>query len=37
MVLHQAIEIKELAAVIGCGGHRQIDHIDIHVWFLGEM
>jgi hypothetical protein len=29
--------LKELAEVIGCGGHRQIGHIDIHVWSLGEM
>ena len=34
---HKAIGFKELADVIGCGGHRQIGHIDAHVWFLGEM
>jgi hypothetical protein len=33
----QALGLKELAEVIGCGGHRQIGHIDAHVWFLGEM
>jgi hypothetical protein len=29
--------LKELAEVIGCGGHRQISYIDIRVWSLGEM
>jgi hypothetical protein len=37
MTSHKAIGLKELAEVIGCGGHRQIGHIDIHIYFLGEM
>ena len=32
----QALALKELAKIIGCGGHRQIGHIDVPVWFLGE-
>jgi hypothetical protein len=28
----QALGLKELAEAIGCGGHRQIGHIDIHLW-----
>ena len=33
----QALRLKELAEVIGCGDQRQIGHIDVHVWFLVEM
>jgi hypothetical protein len=32
----QALALKELAKIIGYGSHRQIGHLDVPVWFLGE-
>jgi hypothetical protein len=32
----QALGLKKLTAVIGCGGHRQSGHRDMHACFLGE-
>jgi hypothetical protein len=32
----QALALKELAKIIGCGGHRQIGHIDVPVGSLGN-
>jgi hypothetical protein len=35
--VHQAIGLKKLAEVLGCGGTRQRGNIDMHGWFLREM